>query len=73
MLGLVRSLSVLSVTLLSSMLKTIRNITMSPNGLEVLQNANVIEALVRVLTEHLDGPMSAVILDSTPSRWLLHC
>jgi hypothetical protein len=57
---LVRSLSVLDVDLLAPILKTIRNITMSPNGLEVLQNANVIDALVRVLTVHLDGPASTV-------------
>jgi hypothetical protein len=36
------------------LLKTIKNLSMAPAALEVLQNANSIEALVKVLRQHID-------------------
>lgn len=43
------------------MLKTIKNLTMLPAGLAVLQNANAIEVLVKVLREqYADRPHSPV-------------
>lgn len=44
------------------MLKTIKNITMAPAALEILQNANAIESLVKIMTAYLD------VTVSSPSR-----
>lgn len=46
--------------LLAPMLKTIKTLTMLPSALDVLQNANAIEALVGILTEQFDGKLAAV-------------
>lgn len=40
------------------MLKTIKNITMAPAALEVLQNANAIEALVKIMGAYSDVTVS---------------
>lgn len=48
-------LSLLSDELLAPMLKTIKHITMSPNSLNILQNANVIDVLVHILEEHCEA------------------
>lgn len=46
--------------LLAPLLKTIKNLTMLPSALEVLQNANAIEALVVILSEEFEGKIAAV-------------
>ncbi|POW07360.1 hypothetical protein PSHT_09965, partial [Puccinia striiformis] len=53
-LRLIRSLSILENELLVSMLKTLKNLTMLPAGLQVLQNANAIETLTKVLKEQIE-------------------
>lgn len=46
------------------MLKTLKNLTMLPVGLQVLQNANAIETLTKVLKEQIerdpDTPLTTV-------------
>jgi hypothetical protein len=50
--------------LLATMLKTLKNLTMLPVGLQVLQNANAIETLTKVLKEQIerdpDTPLTTV-------------
>lgn len=41
---------------LTLMLKVIKNLSMSPSILDELQNCNAIETLVRILSQHHDGP-----------------
>ncbi|KAA1064245.1 hypothetical protein PGTUg99_017141 [Puccinia graminis f. sp. tritici] len=53
-LRLIRSLSILENELLATMLKTLKNLTMLPVGLQVLQNANAIETLTKVLKEQIE-------------------
>lgn len=60
-IGLVRSLSVVPQELLPMLLKIIKNISMAPAALEVLQNANAIESLVKVMINHLDYTVSEVL------------
>ena len=50
----------LEPALLAPLLKTIKNLTMLPAALEVLQNANAIEVLVSVLAEEQEGKTGAV-------------
>lgn len=63
-LGLIRSLSILETELLATMLKTLKNLTMLPSGLQVLQNANTIETLTTLLKDqierHPDTPLTTV-------------
>ena len=42
------------------LLKIIKNISMAPAALEVLQNANAIECLVKVMINHLDYTVGEV-------------
>lgn len=42
------------------MLKAVKHLSMSPTLLEVLQNANAIEILVKILEEQSSGPYSTV-------------
>jgi hypothetical protein len=42
------------------MLKAVKHLSMNPTLLEVLQNANAIEILIRILDEQATGPHSAV-------------
>lgn len=42
------------------MLKAIKHLSMNATILEVLQNANAIEILARILDEQCSGPHSAV-------------
>ena len=58
---LVKVLDLLEEDTLASLLKTVKGLSMSPKALDVLQNANVIEVLVRILKDHLRGPMSTEI------------
>ncbi|MBW0466232.1 hypothetical protein O181_005947 [Austropuccinia psidii MF-1] len=53
-LRLIRSLSILETELLATMLKTLKNLTMLPSGLQVLQNANAIETLTKVLKAQIE-------------------
>lgn len=70
--GLVRSLSTVPQELLPMLLKIIKNMSMAPAALEVLQNANAIEALTKVMLSHLDVTVSPDVpmtfpLAETPS------
>ncbi|KAL8290145.1 hypothetical protein RQP46_003084 [Phenoliferia psychrophenolica] len=60
-LRLVKALAMLEPDLLAPMLKTIKTLTMLPSALDVLQNANAIEALVLILSEQFDGKLAAEI------------
>jgi hypothetical protein len=42
------------------MLKAVKHLSMNATLLEVLQNANAIEILTRILDEHSSGPHSTV-------------
>lgn len=53
-LRLIRSLSILETELLATMLKTLKNLTMIPSGLQVLQNANTIETLTTLLKDQIE-------------------
>lgn len=44
------------------MLKAVKHLSMSPNLLEVLQNANAIDILIKILDEQSTGPYSTVSL-----------
>lgn len=57
--GLLRACELLEPECLVHMLKAIKHLSMNATVLEVLQNANVIEILVRILEEHSSGPHSA--------------
>lgn len=50
---------------LVQMLKAVKHLSMNASLLEVLQNANAIEILVRILDEHSSGPHSAVRVNTT--------
>ncbi|ORY78918.1 hypothetical protein BCR35DRAFT_325387 [Leucosporidium creatinivorum] len=60
-LRLVKALRMLTPDLLAPLLKTIKNLTMLPSALEVLQNANSIEILVGILAEPFEGKLGAEI------------
>jgi hypothetical protein len=45
---------------LVQMLKAVKHLSMNPNLLEVLQNANAIEILIKLLDEEMTGPHSTV-------------
>jgi hypothetical protein len=46
--------------LLVTLLKTLKNLTMLPASLEVLQNAGAIETFVKILGQNFDGKLGAV-------------
>lgn len=46
--------------LLAPLLRALKNLTMVPTTLEVLQNANAIDALVKILSEPFEGRLAAV-------------
>lgn len=50
--------------LLAPLLKTIKNLSMLPSALDVLQNANAIDSLVHVLAEPSEGKLAAVRLSA---------
>ncbi|KAL1746839.1 hypothetical protein HDZ31DRAFT_33179 [Schizophyllum fasciatum] len=53
---LLRACELLEPECLAQMLKAIKHLSMNPTLLEVLQNANAIEILVRILDEQSTGP-----------------
>jgi hypothetical protein len=60
MAGLLRACELLEMECLVLMLKAVKHLSMNPNLLEVLQNANAIEILVKLLDEEKTGPHSTV-------------
>ena len=60
--GLLRACELLDPEHLVHMLKAVKHLSMSPTLLEVLQNANAIEILVKILDEQSIGPHSTVCL-----------
>jgi len=59
-LGLLRACELLEQEYLVHMLKAIKHLSMNAVLLEVLQNANAIEILTRILDEQCSGPHSTV-------------
>ena len=64
LLGLLRACELLEPACLVQMLKAVKHLSMNPTLLEVLQNANAIEILTRILDEQSSGPHSTVRCDS---------
>ena len=60
--GLLRACELLEPQYLVQMLKAVKHLSMNATLLEVLQNANAIEILVKILDEQSSGPYSAVSL-----------
>lgn len=58
--GLVKAADLLEPELLATLLKTIKNLSMLPAALEILQNAGAIETLVAVLGQRYRGRLGAV-------------
>lgn len=58
--GLLRACELLEPEYLVHLLKAVKHLSMNATLLEVLQNANAIEILVRILDEHKSGPYSTV-------------
>lgn len=58
--GLLRACELLEPEYLVHMLKAVKHLSMSATLLEVLQNANAIDILVKILDEQGSGPHSAV-------------
>lgn len=61
--GLLRACELLEPEYLVHMLKAVKHLSMSATLLEVLQNANAIEILVKILDEQSSGPYSTVCYD----------
>lgn len=59
-LGLLRACELLEPEYLVQMLKAVKHLSMNATLLEVLQNANAIEILIKILDEQSAGPYSAV-------------
>lgn len=59
-LGLLRACETLEPEYLALMLKAVKHLSMSATLLDVLQNANALEILVRVLEEQSSGVHSTV-------------
>lgn len=53
------------------MLKAVKHLSMNATLLEVLQNANAIEILVRILEKQSSGPHSTVSLKLIPRKHTL--
>ena len=58
--GLLRACELLEPQYLVNMLKAVKHLSMNATLLEVLQNANAIEILVKILEEQSSGPYSTV-------------
>lgn len=58
--GLLRACELLEPDCLVQMLKAVKHLSMNANLLDVLQNANAIEILTRILDEQSSGPHSTV-------------
>jgi hypothetical protein len=59
-LGLLRACELLEPECLVQMLKAVKHLSMNATMLEVLQNANALEILIRILEEQSSGPHSTV-------------
>lgn len=59
-IGLMRACELLEGDCLVQMLKAVKHLSMNANLLEVLQNANAIEILIKLLDEDRAGPHSTV-------------
>ena len=59
-LGLLRACELLEPECLVQMLKAVKHLSMNATLLEVLQNANALEILIRILDEQSSGPHSTV-------------
>jgi hypothetical protein len=70
--GLVKAASLLSPDLLAVLLKTIKNLSMLPAALSVLQNAGAIETVVDILGRSYRGKIAAVRLSPLPLSTPLH-
>ena len=57
---MMRACELLEPEYLVQMLKAVKHLSMNASLLEVLQNANAIEILVRILGEHSSGLISTV-------------
>jgi hypothetical protein len=58
--GLLRACELLEPDCLVQMLKAVKHLSMNATLLEVLQNANALEILIRILDEQSSGPHSTV-------------
>jgi hypothetical protein len=65
MVGLLRACELLEMEFLVQMLKAVKHLSMNANILEVLQNANAIEILIKLLDEEMTGPHSTVSIEIT--------
>lgn len=63
---LLRACELLDPDCLVHMLKAVKHLSMNATLLEVLQNANALEILIRILDEQSTGPHSAVRTQSIP-------
>ena len=61
-IGLLRACELLEPECLVLMLKAVKHLSMSSTLLDVLQNANAIEILIKILEEQSSGPHSTVRL-----------
>ena len=57
----------LPLDLLPLMLKTLKNVSMAPAALEVLQHANAVEIVVKVMAQHLEITVRSVALVCSPA------
>ena len=62
---MMRACELLEPEYLVQMLKAVKHLSMNASLLEVLQNANAIEILIRILGEHSSGSQSAVCVSSS--------
>ena len=69
--GLLRACELLEPEYLVQMLKAVKHLSMNATILEVLQNANAIEILVKILDEQSSGPYGTVRLGSTQSSFVV--
>ena len=60
LVGLLRAFELLEPQYLVQMLKAVKHLSMNATILEVLQNANAIEILVKILDEQSSGPFGTV-------------
>lgn len=65
-----RACELLEPEYLVHMLKAVKHLSMSPTLLEVLQNANAIDILVKILDEQSSGPYSTVRSFTTSTQIL---
>ncbi|GAA5904546.1 serine/threonine-protein kinase [Sporobolomyces salmoneus] len=64
-LRLIKAASLLENDLLAVLLKTIKNLSMLPSALDVLQNANTIENLIEISSRPIQGRIAAEIQNHT--------